>query len=88
MNVLKATFDGGVFVPETRPHIPNGQVVYLTVRADPQAAGGVNPSPSGDPYFADQKNVKAILSSAKQAREGRTVALDDDKELKEIFGSL
>ena len=42
-----------------------------------------NPSPSGDPYFADPRNVKDILESSKQAREGKfakTLLTSDDIE--------
>jgi len=88
MSVLKATFDGGVFVPAKRPRIPDGRTVLLSVRVCPREAGGGNPSPSGDPYFLNRSNVKAILSSADQARTGRTVSLDEDRDLKKLFGSL
>jgi hypothetical protein len=88
MNALKATFDGGVFVPETRPRIPDGRTVLLSVRVCPREADDGNPSPSGDPYFLNRNNVKAILSSAEQARKGKTVPLDGDEDLQETFGSL
>lgn len=88
MSELKAVFDGNVFVPETHPRIPDGRTVLLSVRVCPRETGGGNPSPSGDPYFMNRSNVKAILSSAAQARKGRTVPLDGDRELQDIFGSL
>ena len=40
-----------------------------------------NPSPSGDSYFADQRNIDDILESSKQARDGKfakTLRTDED----------
>ncbi|GEM_PF-1581556 len=88
MSVLKATFHGGVFVPETRPRIADGRTVLLSVRVCPVEPDGCNPSPSGDPYFLNRSNVDAIRMSAEQARKGKTVPLDEDRDLKDIFGSL
>jgi len=34
-----------------------------------------NPSPSGDPYFENPKNIEAILEGVKQAKEGKTVEM-------------
>ena len=70
MTTIKAKFDGGVFVPEKMPRIPDGQTVYLTVSRVLGRARDDNPSPSGDPYFLDSGNVRGILDSAGEMRRG------------------
>jgi len=44
-----------------------------------------NPSPSGDPYFENPKNIKEILEGLKQAKEGETVKITRD-ERKKMLG--
>jgi hypothetical protein len=44
-----------------------------------------NPSPSGDPYFENPKNIEAILEGVKQAKEGKTVEMTRD-ERKKMLG--
>ena len=70
MTPIKAIFDGGVFVPEKTPRIPDGQTVYLTVSRIQRRVKDENPSPSDDPYFLDSENVQGILESAKEMRRG------------------
>ncbi len=46
-----------------------------------------NPSPSGDPYFSDPRNIARILEASKQIKDGQSIPLTP--ELKdEIFGDL
>ena len=46
-----------------------------------------NPSPSGDPYFANPKNVADILESSKQAREGKFAkTLQTSEDIQEYLG--
>ena len=70
MTQIKAKFDGGVFVPEKMPRIPDGQTVYLTVCRVHRRVRDENPSPSGDLYFLDSENVRGVLESAKEMRRG------------------
>jgi hypothetical protein len=46
-----------------------------------------SPSPSNDPYFDNKKNVAEIMKRIKEFEQGnaKTIRLEDDKELQEIF---
>lgn len=44
-----------------------------------------NPSPSGDPYFENPKNVNEILEGVKQAKEGKIVEMTRE-ERKKMLG--
>ncbi|MBD3628359.1 hypothetical protein [Cyclobacterium sp.] len=44
-----------------------------------------NPSPSGDPYFDNPKNVKEILEGVKQSKEGEIIEMTK-KERKKMLG--
>ncbi|MCH7413058.1 hypothetical protein MM213_06165 [Belliella sp. R4-6] len=41
-----------------------------------------NPSPSGDPYFDNPKNIENILEGVKQLQSGEVVKLSKDKRKK------
>jgi len=69
-NRIRARFDRGVFVPERKPRIADGQVVYLAVSLVSERAKEENPSPSGDPYFLDSGNVRGVLDSAGEMWRG------------------
>ncbi|GHV23466.1 hypothetical protein AGMMS49959_16600 [Planctomycetales bacterium] len=43
-----------------------------------------NPSPSGDPYFDDPRNIADIMDGIRQFEAGQVVSLDDE-ELQAIF---
>jgi hypothetical protein len=70
MNMIKATFDRGVFVPEKKPRIAQGQLVYLSVSRVPPLSAEENPSPSGDPYFLVPENLQAIREGLEQIKRG------------------
>lgn len=88
MQTIKAIFEKGVFVPETRPHIPEGKTVLISFQICASEEKGINPSPSGDPYFSDPAQVEAIVASAKEVIAGKTLSLARDAELQDIFGNL
>ena len=44
-----------------------------------------NPSPSGDPYFDNPKNIERILEGAKQVQEGEVVEINREQR-KKILG--
>ncbi len=50
-----------------------------------ELANNDNPSPSGDPYFKNPKNVKEILEGVKQAKEGNTIEMNRE-ERKKMLG--
>jgi len=86
MTTIKARFDKGVFIPEKKPRLPNGQIVYLAIRRAPEKAGDENPSPSGDPYFLNPDNLRAIDKSIEQMRrgEGREYTLEQLRAMMEL----
>jgi len=63
--------------------IKRGKVVFqLTVKPEFE-----NPSPSGDPYWDNPKNVADYLESCKQAREGKfVVTLQTPEEIDKYLG--
>ena len=75
---IKATYDRGVFIPEKKPRIRNGQTVYLEFKRIPAEAEIENPSPSGDPYFLVPENLQKIDRAVEQMRrgEGRVYTLE------------
>ncbi|WP_439482103.1 hypothetical protein [Cyclobacterium plantarum] len=50
-----------------------------------ELAKNENPSPSGDPYFKNPKNVKEILEGIKQYKEGEFIEMTK-KERKKMLG--
>ena len=72
---IKATYDRGVFIPEKKPRIRNGQTVYLEFKRVPVEAEIENPSPSGDPYFLVPENLRAIDEAEEQIRRGECSVL-------------
>jgi len=81
MNMIKARYDKGVFVPEKKPRIAQGQLVYLSVSRVPEFSAEENPSPSGDPYFLVPENLRAIREGMEQIKrgEGKTYTLEEIK---------
>jgi hypothetical protein len=45
-----------------------------------------NPSPSGDPYFDDPRNIEDILKSVQQ--EGKGTVLKTDEDIRNFFDRL
>lgn len=41
-----------------------------------------NPSPSGDPYFDNPKNIERILEGARQVQEGEVVLMNREQRKK------
>ncbi|NHE59085.1 hypothetical protein [Cyclobacterium plantarum] len=50
-----------------------------------ELAKNENPSPSGDPYFENPKNVQEILEGVKQSKEGEIIEMTK-KERKKMLG--
>ncbi len=44
MNAISATFDGQVFIPATRPRIPRGRTVLLSVTCSPSKRDTAKPA--------------------------------------------
>ena len=76
---IKAKFNGGVFIPEKTPRIPEGQTVYLAIHRVPRKIEDENPSPSGDSYFLNPDNVRKILDSAAEMRRGEGKAFTSEQ---------
>ena len=87
MKTIKARFNGGVFVPERKLRLAEGQLVHLTISRSPppEQLEDENPSPSGDSYFLDSKHVQGILDSAEEMRRGEGKAFSL-KQLDAIMG--
>jgi hypothetical protein len=85
MTMIKARFDKGVFVPERKPRIAEGQVVYLAVSRVPPLTAEENPSPSGDPYFLVPENLRRLdMAIAEHKRgEGKAYSME---QIKTILG--
>lgn len=47
-----------------------------------------NPSPSGDPYFSDERNIKRILHSSEQAKAGKVTTIRGKDELFNLLEKL
>ena len=47
-----------------------------------------NPSPSGDPYFSDERNVKRILHSSEQAKAGTVTTVREKSDLLKLLEGL
>lgn len=47
-----------------------------------------NPSPSGDPYFADSRNIERIQHSSKQAEEGKVTTVHGRDELFKLLENI
>ncbi|MCL2028577.1 MAG: hypothetical protein FWG79_08865 [Bacteroidales bacterium] len=66
-----------------RVEVKRGKMIFQ-IMPKPQFE---NPSPSGDPYFADQRNVAELEHRIKDMREGKTKFVVLTPELKkEMFG--
>jgi hypothetical protein len=47
-----------------------------------------NPSPSGDPYFDNPKNIAALEEGIRQLKEGKVTIFKTDEELQNFFDNL
>jgi len=66
--------------------IKRGKKVFVLLPRDPKY---VNPSPSGDPYWADPRNMEELESRLQERDEGKVKALPlTPEKRKEWFGDL
>lgn len=47
-----------------------------------------NPSPSGDPFFSDERNINRILQSSEQAKAGKVTTISGKDELFRLLEGL
>lgn len=47
-----------------------------------------NPSPSGDPYFSDKRNIERIAHSSEQAKAGKVTTVSGKDELFNLLEKL
>jgi hypothetical protein len=47
-----------------------------------------NPSPSGDSFFADQRNIERIQYAVEQSKEGKTSSVRSKDELYKLLESI
>ncbi len=44
-----------------------------------------NPSPSGDPWFDDPRNVAIVMDAIKKSKKGKCVTIEESPTLSKIF---
>ena len=47
-----------------------------------------NPSPSGDPFFSDERNINRILQASEQAKAGKVTTISGKDELFRLLEGL
>ena len=47
-----------------------------------------NPSPSGDPWFDDPRNIAIVKEAIQSAKEENEIVLASKKDIKEYFANL
>ena len=57
------------------------QVIHTIRRED-------NPSPSGDPWFDDPRNVAIVMEGIKSAKEENGIVLKSKEDIKKFFANL
>ena len=47
-----------------------------------------NPSPSGDPWFDDPRNIAIVMEGIQSAKEEKGIVLKSKEDIKEFFANL
>ena len=47
-----------------------------------------NPSPSGDPWFDDPRNIAIVMEGIQSAKEEKGIVLTTKEDIKEFFANL
>ena len=76
------TRDHGTFKVKIEPIKRNDAILNIPpeFRRDPYEI-----SPSGDPFFADQRNIDMINEGLHQAEEGKTFSMNESESLDEFL---
>ena len=63
--------------------------VIRTIRLEkPDSVNPTGPSPSGDPWFDDPRNVAIVKDAIQNADDGREIVLTSKEEIKNYFSNL
>jgi transcriptional regulator with XRE-family HTH domain len=62
-----------------------GITVRYVAQKEKKSKNPNNPSPSGDPWFDDPRNMAGVMEGIKDLEEGRFVRAEDSPVIQELF---